>query len=435
MLALPADALGGAPEPGAASSAQGDGDAATVHVVVRERPYVRRRAVHLSEELRTPDDANKPWLQWEHATGDWGGLRPLLNERGILPDVELTGQLFSKLRGGSTSHDATHAAGLASASLTLDTGRLGLWPGGTVVVAGEHQDGSGVSREVGSIADIGTLDGSPRHFTHLSAYALQQSFFDDRLVARFGKYDANAGFVDSDLTSAFLNGDFEPPANIPMPTYPYPALGLALFADPVPWLTLAAASFGADLGVHENGGAGLFQGRVFAIAELTLHASPFGLAGHFNAGAWLRSVETPDPAKPAGSRSFARNYGAYLLLDQQLFSEDPKHPEQGLGAWFQLAWAPPDRNAIDLWVGGGLVYTGLVPDREEDQLGLGVANAGLTSGPDETTHVRPEVVIECFYAIQLAPWLQLQPDLQVVLDPAAGGRDAIVLGAQLSIDL
>jgi carbohydrate-selective porin OprB len=44
-------------------------------------------------------------------------------------------------------------------------------------------------------------------------------------------------------------------------------------------------------------------------------------------------------------------------------------------------------------------------------------------------------VIECVHAIQLAPWLALQPDLQLVLDPAAGGRDAFVLGAQLSIDL
>ena len=110
-------------------------------------------------------------------------------------------------------------------------------------------------------------------------------------------------------------------------------------------------------------------------------------------------------------------------------------PDQGLGVWFQLSWAPPDRNPNDLWVGGGFVYTGLVPGRDDDDLGLGASNASLTVGPGGTGRPPTEIVIECFYAIQLAPWLTLQPDLQVVLDPAEGGRDAVVVGAQLAIDL
>lgn len=431
ILGPAAGAAGGSGEPGSDPAAP----AATVHVIEPERPYLRRRAAWLSDELRTPDDRSKPWLEWEHASGDWGGLRPRLQEAGVIAEVDFTGQLFSKVRGGLDPGNATHAAGLVSVSLTLDTGRLGLWPGGTILVAAEHQNGSGVSREVGSTSDIGTLDGSPRHFTQLAALTLQQNLFDDRLVARIGKSDANVGFLDSELASLYLNGDFEPPGNIPMPTYPDPAFGLALFADPAPWLTLAAAAYGADLGVQENGGDGLFRGRAFAIAELTLHFEPFGLPGHYNAGAWMRSFETPDPAKPPGGRSFPRNYGAYALIEQQLTRESPRTPSQGLGAWFQLSWAPPDRNPIDLWVGGGLVYTGLVPGRDRDQIGVGVANVGLVAGPQTSGDPPPEIVVECFYAIQLAPWLALQPDLQVIVDPAAGGRDALVIGAQLSIGL
>jgi len=434
IVALPAIASGqpeGSPpgDPVATGS-----DAATVHVVVPERPYLRRRAVHLSDELRTPDDRTKPWLEWEFATGDWGGLRPRLHERGVIPELELTGQLFSNVRGGLTRSDSTHAAALTILSLNFDSTRLGLWRGGTALVSVEHHDGRGVSREVGSLDDIGTLDQAERSFTRLATYTLQQSFYDDRLVARFGKADAIDGFVDSDLTGLFLNGGISPPPNLPMPTYPETALGLALFADPVPWLTLASAAYGADLGLHETG-AGLFRGRAFAIAELTLHASPFDLPGHYNAGAWLRTVDTPDPGRAPGGRSFDRNYGAYLLLDQQLTVESPKAPDQGLGLWFQLSWAPPDRNQNDLWVGGGFVYTGPIPGRDDDQLGLGVSGAYLTPGPGVSGSPAPEVTIECFYALQLAPWLTLQPDVQIVIDPVAGGRDSVVLGAQLSIDL
>jgi len=434
IVALPTIASGqtsvaSPPEPDSAKS-----DAATVRIVVPEHPYLRRRGVHLSDERRTPDDLSKPWLEWESATGDWGGLRPRLHERGIIPGLELTGQLFSSVHGGLTRSDTTHAANLTTLSFNLDSTRLGLWHGGSALFSVEHHDGRGVSREVGSLDEIGTLDQSERSFTRLASYTIQQRFYEDRLVARFGKADANDGFVDSDLSGLFLNGGVSPPPNLPMPTYPETAVGLSLFADPVPWLTIASAAYGADLGIRETG-AGLFRGRVFAIAELTLYESPFGLPGHYNAGAWLRTVDTPDPGKAPGGRSFDRNYGAYVLLDQQLTVESPKQPDQGLGFWFQLSWAPPDRNQNDLWVGGGFVYTGPIPGRDHDQLGLGASGAYLTPGPGASGSPPTEITLECFYAISLAPWLTLQPDLQIVIDPAAGGRDAVVLGAQLTIAL
>jgi porin len=292
-----------------------------------------------------------------------------------------------------------------------------------------------VSREVGSLSDIGPLDSASESFTHLAAWYVQQNLDGDRLVARLGKSDANDGFVDSALTGRYLNGDFDPPANIPMPTYPTPAFGLVVFADPAEWLTIAAAAYGADLGIHEEGGAGLFAGRVFSISELTLHTSPLGLPGHYSAGAWLRTVETPDPRDPTGTASSPRNYGAYAVFDQRLFAPDVAHPERGLGAWFQVSWAPSDRNSNDLWVGGGLVYTGLVPGRPTDDLGFGASSAELSVSPSGRRDPPPEIVLEWFYAIALARWLTLEPDLQVVLDPATSGRDAVVVGARLSIGL
>ncbi len=423
-------AAGDPPPPAGGSRAS----TASVRTVVPARPYLRRRAIHLSDETRSPDDRTKPWLEWQSATGDWGGWRPALHERGIIPELDYTGQLFSNVHGGLTTSDATHAAGLLDFSLTLDTKRLGLWPGGTFFFLLEHQDGQGVSDEVGSFAAIGTLDEPETEFTHLAAWYAQQNLFEDRLVVRLGKSDANQGFVDSDLSDLYLNGDFAPPGNIPMPTYPDPAFGLALFADPTDWLTLAAGAYGGDLDANEHGGAGLFAGRVFAVGEITLHRKTLSLPGHLSAGAWLRSVDTPDPSGPAPGRDFDRNYGAYALVDQTLTREGgSKDGTQGLGAWFQVSWAPDDRNVNDLWVGGGLVYTGPIPGRDADSAGFAVASQSLTTGGGGASDPPPELVFECFYSIQIAPWLALQPDIQYLVNPQQDRRNAIVVGGQLSV--
>jgi porin len=405
-----------------------------VHEVVSPLPYTRQRTHYLSDETRTPDDLAKPWLEWETATGDWGGRRPELNERGVILQLDYTGQLFSNVHGGRTTSDATHAAGLLDLSLSLDTKRLHLWPGGTFFFLLQHQDGRGVSQEVGSFSAIGTLDEPEREYTQLAAWYVHQSFFEDRLVAKLGRSDANVGFVDSELSELFLNGDFDPPGNLPMPTYPDPAMGIALFADPADWVTLALGAYGGDLGVHEHGGAGLFAGRVFAIGEITLHGNLFSLPGHLSAGAWLRSVDTPDPSGPADGRVFDRNYGAYALLDQALTREGGAgEDDQGLGAWFQVSWAPQDRNLNDLWVGGGLVYTGPVPGRDADEAGFAVASQSLTQGGGADSDPPPELVFEWFYSIQIAPWLALQPDLQYLVNPQLSRRNAVVVGAQLSV--
>jgi carbohydrate-selective porin OprB len=162
LLACAALGLPGTPvraaDPPASDPAASSAAAPTVRIVEHPAPYLRRRAAWLSEELRSLDDGTKAWLAWENATGDWGGLRPTLQEHGILLGLDYTGELFSNLHGGATTHDATHAAGLASLSLSLDTKRLGLWRDGTIVFSAEHQDGRGVSREVGSLSDIGPLD-------------------------------------------------------------------------------------------------------------------------------------------------------------------------------------------------------------------------------------------------------------------------------------
>jgi len=120
-----------------------------------------------------------------------------------------------------------------------------------------------------------------------------------------------------------------------------------------------------------------------------------------------------------------------------VYREDPRSV-QGLGLFFRYGFAHQEVNEIEhFWSIGGQ-YTGLVPGRDEDVLGFGVAQGLLT---DDLRYVdeKPgrETVLELYYNILVAPGLTLSPDVQVILDPGGryDGADSVVLGLRAQMCL
>jgi porin len=78
-------------------------------------------------------------------TGDWGGWRNTLARKGINLDVDLV-QGVQGLNSGGSFRDRDSVrypyGGHAEYTLNVDTGKLGLWPGGFLHVLGESQFGS-----------------------------------------------------------------------------------------------------------------------------------------------------------------------------------------------------------------------------------------------------------------------------------------------------
>ena len=78
-------------------------------------------------------------------TGDWGGFRNTMAKRGINLDVDLVQGVQGLNSGGSfRNHDSIRYpyGGHAEYTLNVDTGKLGLWPGGFLSIMGESQFGS-----------------------------------------------------------------------------------------------------------------------------------------------------------------------------------------------------------------------------------------------------------------------------------------------------
>jgi porin len=82
-------------------------------------------------------------------------------------------------------------------------------------------------------------------------------------------------------------------------------------------------------------------------------------------------------------------------------AEEPSN--QGLGWFGRIAFGPQHRNFVGFYFETGLVYTGLIPTRDEDQVGVGFVYAQLTNGARRTLElegsrgVGAEMVVEFTY--------------------------------------
>jgi porin len=114
--------------------------------------------------------------------------------------------------------------------------------------------------------------------------------------------------------------------------------------------------------------------------------------------------------------------GVYALVDAQLFTERDDE-KQGLAGFVRAGAADSRVNRFGHFVGAGVVYTGALPGRPEDQLGLAVATVGngaayrRASERDGLATNRRETGLELTYRFPVASWLTLQADLQHIINP------------------
>jgi hypothetical protein len=123
-------------------------------------------------------------------------------------------------------------------------------------------------------------------------------------------------------------------------------------------------------------------------------------------------------------------------LEQHIYRECPCGEENMQGLAFFVGYYPrfPGRLISSDSIGSnlvtGLVYTGLLPSRDEDVVGLGYSVAELFAGGSNR-----EADVELFYKIRVTPRVSLQLDLQYLGTPAGVLRDSIVAGTRFEIAL
>ncbi len=408
-------------------------------------PLHRLEPQEISEELRTPDDHVKTWLRWEHASGDWTGARPWLDDHGVTLEIGYTADVFYNLRGGLNTSDAEQYRGLLGIGLTVDIEKLGLWEDGTFFISAFENHGTDITeRHVGDLQALNNAD-APNE-TRLYEYWYEHALFDGALRIKLGKMDANTDFAAPDYGGEFIHSSAGFSPTIPIPTWPDPALGIVVSVAPVEWFYFRVGLYDA-LGIATRSGydtAFHSPDESFTIGELGLRPklSLFGqdrlpgtyrIGGFYHSGKW--DVYFNDLDGRLDPRTHRGNSGLYVVLDQLLYREHPEdeEDEQGLGAFFQFSWVPSDYNEITQHYGVGFQYVGPMPGRYDDVCGLGVHHVSLSGKVQSLETCYSETAIEAFYIYQLTEFMSIKPDLQYIVNPGGDGRDAFVAGVRLEI--
>jgi porin len=410
----------------------------------------------LLEPVMASAVADEGLFERDRLTGDWGGLRREWQDRGIDFGVNDIAETLSNPAGGF--RQLTIYQGLLDVSLTLDLEKLLNWPAASFYIDGYQISGRGLSRNaIGNLLAVSTIEALPS--TRLHDLWLEQAFIDRQASLRIGQIALDDEFYISQYSANFINSTFGCPdilsTDLPSggPCYPFATPGARVRVAPTTDLTLSAVAFNGDpapLGprnpqVRNSGGTNFLigEGGWLAMAELayTFDEQPISSSklSDVKLGGWYHSASfadlrhdtvgrsLADPASTGIAATHQGNFGLYLVMDKMLWRR-PETATQGLAAFLRVGGAPADRNLISVEVDAGLTFKGLFPGRELDVLGVGASYARIGYARrldrDEilfTGIQRPirdyETVLEVTYAARIAPWLVLQPDLQLVFHP------------------
>ncbi|NQU25561.1 MAG: carbohydrate porin, partial [Candidatus Nealsonbacteria bacterium] len=339
------------------------------------------------------------------------------------------GEVFTNMRGGISTRNATRYKGIFDLLLTANLDHYDLFPGGIVYLYGNQGHGRGITEEfVGDSLEISNIDFL--HTMQVAEFWWEVALFDEFLRVRLGKQDANHDFAIVESAGDFINGCYGQHSNIPMPSWPDGAMGAALYFQLADRWELRTGVWDGAADGRTWGFSG--TGETVSMLEVkTQYDLIDRLPGEFHAGVWYHNGQFGDLD---GSPIHTGNHGVYLGADQAVFREngDDGEDDQGLSAFVQYGWSREDRSEIPHYLGGGLVYKGLIGTRDEDRIGVAVAHAVFS---DLLVGRSAETNVELFYKLQLAPYFSIQPDLQYVASPSGIYRDAFVAGLRVEVDL
>jgi porin len=378
-------------------------------------------------------------------TGDWFGLRSALEQHGFELRVYYNDTYQWIAKGGR--RNTGHNGGTIDWLTTLDFGKMGLIPGGTMLAHVKREWGRGVNPYTGSIWQVQD-DQDGDNTLYIDQLWYEQKLWDERFALRAGFLDFQTIFDRNLFANSedvqFLNQALDNNPFLPLNI----GLGAAATLRPVSWLTLIAGagdaeSYFRNAGIHtafhdRARYISFFEGGVTTKLPPLVGGGP--LEGRHRVGLVydprVRDVFQDPRRRPQRNSTRGDDWSFYYDADQMLFRE-PGSKQQGLGVFARYGLRRGDVFRESNFWSAGLSYRGLLPKRDDDVLGFAIAQ-GIASGNYRDWIVPSagsETVYEMYYSIQVTKWLAITPDVQYISHPGLADlpAEALVLGVRVRI--
>lgn len=363
--------------------------------------------------------------------------------------VTYTGDLWGNFSGGLDT--GMRYMDNIDINLEIDFGALPLGlKGTTLYIYGLGNQGGSISELAGDFQGISNIE-APNSWRFFEIWA-QKKFFLANSSLLLGLYDINSEFNVLDSSLLFLNSSHGLDAALAASgvlgpsTFPYTSMAGRFKVNPVGGLVIQTAVLDgipsnpesprgtkiywrerdgllylAEIAFYSVSREGLqLRNRTVRLRSLLGRESSGQKRYKFAVGGWAYSKKRPGWSSDGSEE---RDMGAYALGEYQVFSE-PGNTKQGLTLFGRVSVANGAINRLAGYLGGGLIYHGLLNSRPEDDIGLAVAHAVSSSSYiDQSPFIEgyraedAETNLEFTYLVMLNSSVSLQGNLQYAINP------------------
>jgi len=395
-------------------------------------------SIGLDENPFASREAGTP--KTDHAPGgdaDAGSVldaRSRLEDKGVSFEFVYTGELVSNTSGGIANRSEYLENG--DVLLSIDAEKLMEWPGASFSFYVIGDRGGNPTEIIGDLQGTSNIESDDTWKIYEAWY--QQDLWEGKLSFLVGLYDLNSEFDAIQTAGFFLNSsfgigpDYSQSGHNGPSIFPNTSLSVRARVQPTNSFYIQTALFdgvpgdpskptGTHIKFGHRDGVLLSTEVGYVTGASEDSDAPYS---KYALGTWIYTAKHDDiSAVDVSGEPILRsgNGGFYLLGEQTVYRE--QDASQGLAMFARLGFANAKINQLGSYFGAGLMYSGLIPGRNEDQFGVAVA-AALNGGQFRdaqfaagTSVDKAEVTLEFGYKSQILPQLAIQPDSQYVINP------------------
>lgn len=361
--------------------------------------------------------------------------------------MSFSGAITADLVGVPTGGIAPGLKALTKTAVSASyNGDDGSWPGWTGQATLQFVHGGHPSA-----ANIGDAQGADNieatNALRLYEFWVARQWSDGAAGIKLGFTDLNVDFDTQQVAALFLNSSDGAGAELGHSglngpsIYPTTTLAVSGFWKPAADWTLRAGIFNGVAGSPEHPSAFValrppWQAGLLLIAQAERQLEG-GVRAELGGWGYTSGLDALHEVDAAGNPlHLKRDRGLYGLIEGPIRIRE----HSSLAGWVRAGLADPVVQRVAGYIGAGLVASGLIASRDEDQAGFAI-NHAIVDDPTISAGVRAihhaETAFELTYKAQLRDWLSVQPDAQYIVRPNGDRRVAntFVLALRFSIAL